>query len=401
MRSLKIVRGFSPTSNSFSLLALSFTWCAVVTWTDPVLAQTAKEKYWRRIKEADGRIDACRVIWKRNYVRKPYQRATTETHIARVMEEARQRGESEAGIRSAGKLMRETLQKEAVGSTQSAKLTFVRQGLTTRSDVIEGPPISPGIAPGTTAYFIDYYDGKNAVALEGVGKVLPKHGTLTRAKEEILNHSAAGFLPIFLTGAPITEIFSPSNSSLREGKNDTIVLEKSIPDKNVSYVLRLAISKQTWRPTVMEVVFPNDNNWIGERYTASSYQRYPNDIWFPTKIIGVFFIGKKGDSTASLDYQLVQAAFNNSAVLSDLKVPAGTLLTDRRFGGRGVTYKLTDKLPSDERVRKLLATQQADSKAELAREQRSTALPITLSLGALFTTLGIALWMRSRRPEST
>lgn len=257
-------------------------------------------------------------------------------------------------------------------------------------------------------YFaIDFYDGQNAVAILGFDKEnpapgeLPSQGTLTRDAKQILQYSAPHFGDLlFLVGHPVTEQFTPDNSTLRDGPNDTVILERNITDE-LPKIMRLTLSKKTWRPVMLDDI-NQANHKVMVHYAASEFKSYPGATQFSGKVTITTLAGN-GTVVHTEDYQVIKAAFNKAANLTELRVSPGTNIEDARFGGRntvGYTLNTQGVLPTDARIRELLKEEGKVIEAK-AEDQTSKTTPnaqstVALALGLFLMVGGVGLWKKSQ-----
>jgi hypothetical protein len=356
---------------------------------------------------------ACRVTWKRVMTTKPQVRPDAETAIARLKEQAAKAGNNATEVQQAVKNAQDYFAKVTQGSTQHQSLSFVRLNKEIRCDITSGPPIKLGsVSQEIIARYIDYYDGTNVVTMAAVGKDMPKRGQLSRDKKDRLSHCAPGFSDIeFLVGAPITEEFSPQNSSLKE-KGDSVVLEKQLKG-NRNYLMRLTLSKEHLRPVEFEAIdishTPEDIVRLHRK--ASDYKHYGDQVWFPSKITTDRGFGGEEDV-------LVSAVFNAVVDPLELRLPVSASIADMRFGDRQtVGYKLQNgKLLTDDEVKALLGKKQ-----EAEKEQKKSApslsndtgpvkpssviprsnssFPFPYHMGLLLAALSCMVWVRRHNSE--
>lgn len=216
-----------------------------------------------------------------------------------------------------------------------------------------------------------FFDGQNAISLLGVGPNTPHFGILKRDHQEALCYSAPRFgETIFLAGKPTTLCFPPAETTLREGFQNTVILDRQFFNGKVSLLARMTISKTFWCPLSLEV-FDAHKHSLRMRVQASGYQKRAFGVWFPAHVL-IQDINRLGKISNVEDYTLINAQFNAAADVTALTqgVADGTILHDFRFGSyQEVSYRVKNHLPSDARVRRLMAQIAKDKAADQQVQQ--------------------------------
>lgn len=387
-------------SRKIAMRAFVGSLCVIMWRALPAFSQSQKTSndWWNQIKQSDAHIRSCRVTWKRVMTTKSHMRSDVEKQVQRAKEQVRQEGGTAADIEQTEQNVRTLIHRQIIGYTQTQVLSFVRVGRTIRCDVLSGAPSDTTSSPNSViAHYIDFYDGKNAVNLAGRGTAVPTRGQVTRDNKEILAHSAPALSDLlFLSGTAITSEFSPTNSTLHEGPNNTLILERHLKTPHL-YRLRLALDKAHLRPIAFEGVDESfaPDNVVKMRRIATDYRAYSDGIWFPSKIKTDRGFGGEEDV-------LVKVDFNEMVDPMETRLPPGTKLADTRFGDKKtVGYKLKNgQLLTDEEVTNLIQQKQkakrAADKAEPIASQHMSTLPVTPAFGLLFIFLGSVLWIRTQ-----
>lgn len=402
-------------------------WCfgAMLQSQNAVSAQnypdTSSEKLWQQLQDADTRIHSCRVTWRRVLSVKANPKLNVEKRIAQAAEHVRLTGGSEKDVHAAAEKARQLAQEDVAGRQVISNLSFVRDGSTVRCE-IETNFGGGGKTPPKRTKTFDFYDGKNSISgeQEVLGVKVPLNAYLVRDEKEVLSRSAATWqTPRFLIGLPLAQKltninppFSPQDTSWQPGPANTLVLEKkNKPETGISGieypgVLRLTVSKEHFRPVSYELtnlLYEEEGGKVMGRVDISGYQRYADDIWFPSKVT-------VSTSAYSMDYTLVQVAFNEAVDPMEVRLPAGMRIADARFGEKKtVIYQLKNGLlPSDDEVRHMLGEKVEKGKAESNAKAANleigskkgltlfSSLPVTPIIGILLMTCGCMLWGRSR-----
>ncbi len=407
---------------------LTFGLCLLCSM-GPMLLSTQEVKAqvpasWNQLKAADARLAASQITWKKVIKTSPNPRMDLEKYRAQSLDLAKQRNlspsETAAFVESAVGIARAT----ETGSSQKATIKLWHRGQSTRADAFNVNGL---------CYAINFSDGRNFVTADvfdhkPVPGVLPTTGTLVRDQRDAIQYTASQFGDlIFLAGSAVTGDFTARNAKQSDGPGDTLILEQnyqSPQDKKVPLMARISVSKKTMRPIGMDVFIREPNRTrLFLRYTPSDPKVYPGGVQFPSRLRVEAFGGRRSDGSEIVnfteDFQVVRAAFNEAADLTDLKAPPGTRIGDIRFGREAtVSYTIDPKgmLPSDDKVLAMLKAQgrsvptadkqkaaNKEAAAKVSAEQQATAPSSeprsagVLALSALFVLSGMALWTRSKR----
>lgn len=208
---------------SVSLLTVGIcSACTSVNAQNP--DQTAA--YWLHIQNADKHINKIQVTWSNCYIRLPAVNANAEKLNAMAREHARLEATSPANQLILEQVNAQIVQHSVHGKTWQSRVTFLYDGKTVRAEVLDGIDKQPELM----GHVIDVYDGANMIHVTGLGPQTPTHGQLYRSPEDKLSFSAPGPVrPLFLFASPLTAIFKPESTTLREGPGDSIILEHTIP----------------------------------------------------------------------------------------------------------------------------------------------------------------------------
>lgn len=356
-------------------------------------------KNWELVVEIDGRIWASQMVWNKTTTRpaKPYINAPRAEMAA--LAKAKQNGLDEVKTKEFVEKVSQHSEQISRGYVRHHTFRFWRSGSAVRCDVLNEDRIITAV---------DYFDGKNTVTLEtfrGQPKpgVLPISGKLVRDTKETMPHSASRFGDLlFFAAGRITDMFPMSETILREGDGNTIILERPYNAVGIPKLMRLQISKQTKRPIQLDWLNQFNNRPI-LRFRASEFRAFPADVTFHSQVIVEAF-NSKGEVTRTENYNLTKGSFNKAADLTDLKVPPGTEIGDLRFGQElTVSYTVGPKgiLPSDNRVREMLKEQRGidgiknDTQPKTSGTQEKTPLGV-FCLGMLCILMGVMLWNKSK-----
>lgn len=158
------------------------------------------------------------------------------------------------------------------------------------------------------SHILDVFDGTNVIQVVGEGLNTPTKGTLRRDVKGKLSFSAASPVrPMFLFAAPITQIFTPENTTISEGPDNTIILECLLPYK-YPMLGRMTVSKQHWRPTDLVTSNPGSKR-VHTHFVLDNYHEYAEGIWFPSHILEMN-ISEAGSKTSDSEYRLVKLHLN-------------------------------------------------------------------------------------------
>lgn len=383
----RIVRHAPQAASSLCLLLLAAQACS---------AGADASRYWAQIRKADAQVRSSQVSWRVLITISPNRSVDTEKVVADFERQARSQGEHPADIEAGKAAQRATCLLLRGGYSSPEQVEFKYDGKVTRCDVMSGDLAGPG-APkpdaSTRGHFVDIYDGTDIITLAGVGNATPTSGSLARGPiSHALQHGNVYFGKlVFLAGAPITNFFSPSDTTITAGAGNVILLEKHPEGNNMPFV-RLAVSKSTWRPVALTGISP----FTGHSLSTCTVTGYRNvsGIVIPSAF-SVKQTTQLGVVLADSEYHLVSAAFNEEADVADLKsvVPAGTSLDDFRFGHSTPQYQVGDHIPTDNELRGIIA--HFDTQATHDR-RNFLWLP---TLVALFLALGSFLLIRGRRAK--
>ena len=380
---------------------------------------------WREIEQSDAQMQKSRTEWKLLHLNVPDARGDIDATAERAAAQVKSQGASEKAQKSFAAAARESAQQQKSGFVFRSVLEITRNSSATLCDVVQNAPESnskENLKPSVgKAHFIDYYDGKNMVFLEGMQSDNLLRGELIRQKNAVLKHSIPTiYHELFLTGNSITKVFPPSNTVIKKESGYGLVLEtqtqQQLSDEiSIPIILRATISKKVWRPLHLEIIRPNEKNIVVQKFEASDYQRLPDGVWFPRQI-DVFQLYGKGtpispgrvatenDFFYKDTYTLVRADFGGRADVSVLNspIPQGPIIADSRFAPRSsVRYKaMKGVLPDDAKIMRMLEEQeqeQAQDAAQQKQQKRQQFALFGLPLGALIVGLGVVFWMRSRR----
>ena len=420
---------------AFSLLTVGLMWSNVVAQAQTVAPEQAA-KYWKQIEAQDARISSVQSNWQQVRTRPavPGHDAPgyVETKAEQAVEKARAEGLSEESVKIRAEVARSAARIVDQGYSTRVGLAFVRIGSELRVNQLSGSAQYPGITASEKAQTfrnVDYYDAKTGDALsisevqapvpaeeQPENQATPKmrtllQGLLTRKPKTILANTTPGFeAPFLFAGAPITSEFTPTNSKLSEGEDDTIVLKKLSEDGRFQQTLTL--SKEFWRPLAAEVAFADDGQKLAQ-IQANGYRGYPGDIWFPTEVVQLSFVNKK--SFVSSRSRLQETVFNADVNANLLRFPKLVKVRDERFE-IPVTYDINGQLAPEEAVLKLIAKQkQAQAQlqpkggqqqaipAQVAPQPTALAARPTMAplLGLALMALGCTVWMRSNKSDKT
>lgn len=311
--------------------------------------------------------------------------------LALAEEQGKNLGETPAQIEARKQMVRDANPDIVKGTTQKSSVTLTRIGDVYKADIIQSRPVVTGEDAGAqVAHFVNYYDGKNKVIVEGMGQQTPRQASLERDEGLELPHLVSDFpAMVLLSMAPPSQFFS-AKSALQKA-NNALVLEQPF-NQPVSGgihrgIWRLTLDSDTLNPMKLEVLNAR-NRAVGQIYTVEAYKTV-DGIQVPAKI--TTSVGNSFEVT----WQLQEARLNNSVDKANLLLAAGTEINDYRFGAeKALRYKIVDgKLLSDTQVRKLLGEQKAVAAAEDARITES-GMPVIVLAGLSFLGLGGVLWKK-------
>lgn len=217
-----------------------------------------------------------------------------------------------------------------------------------------------------------------------------------------------------MVGQPITEVFHPEDSNVQQNNDGSITLEKPQKVQNLNFLLRVRLSKGDLRPVSLECVQKGTSKVL-YRLSAGHLKQYPGGVAFPEEFK---FEGLDGAQQIGITehYKVLKAAFNEAADLTELRVPPGSAIDDMRFGqAHNASYTLNPKgiLPTDEKVRDLLAKQGRPLKGTVEQSNAASASAATqqtsantrsatpLALGGLLMLIGCCLWGRPSKRDHT
>ncbi len=191
---------------------------------------------WAQIRKADARVRSSQVSWRVLITSKPnhtMDAEQTEKAVADFEQQARSQGEHAADIEAGKAAQRANYQMLRGGYSAPEQVEFKDDGKVTRCEIISGDLAGPSVPKAdasTRAHWVDIYDGTNIITLAGVGAATPTSGSLARGpSSRALEHGNVYFGKlVFLAGAPITDFFSPSDTTITEGAGASSSL-KSTP----------------------------------------------------------------------------------------------------------------------------------------------------------------------------
>lgn len=391
--------------------------CASRASGQPVEENQLVEENWKALHAADTNIHAAKTQWQRVLINQPQPNLNIEKMLAEKREQWRQEGVSDDQIIEREHSAQQLLEQSARGWEQTSTLDCLRQVDKVRCAVTDGQRIAIGAPTGTlptTVDFIDFYDGKDSVVVENEQEVSngvatgQSHfsGRVRRDGSEIMPHVGSN-VALMLTGAPLFRDYNATNSTVAQGENNTLIVDRQISmqigQMAVPLLMHWVISKQTWRPVLMEERWnppaaqnSDSKKFMRRRAQFLNYQRYPGGVWWPGHLIyDLGGIDAGGKAKLSYDYKLLKANFNEyvDPALLQRPIPKGSQISDYRFSPRPIAgYEIQKGIPSDAEVLKIV--KQREEELNLQKTHQMAALPI-LPLGLLFCAVGSILWKRA------
>jgi len=398
---------------------------ALVARVPGAAAQTPTEAMWANLHQADARISASQVRWKETYTQQPQPGLDIEKLLAGAQAQWRQQGVDPSNFKQLIEVHRQVYERDRAGWQKSNLLVLTRQGKMTRAEVSSSGSVRIGAAASALSAspgHIEFYNGQDAVNVSSPAQApgpASAHpvliGSLRRNSGDVLPHVGIGNLP-FLSGSPLFSDYSPANSTLREAGGN-IVLEKHARENwgaPVPVVLRWTISRQTWRPMLMEQridTAANANPILRVRF--SEYRRCPGAVLFPGKVVKEEWGGRPEaagqQAPLSSEYQLLEGKFNEFVDTLPLRrpFPQGTVIDDYRFAPRmNAMYKVVKGIPDDDEVLKLVEQREAADAGggKVSRADGSRGYDLkqaaSLPLGLLLLVAGFLLLKGPRRRTS-
>lgn len=337
-------------------------------------AENAAQTWWDKLQKLSPPITACHVTWKCTMSIKPKPDLDVEKRVAQIYASALKRGLRPAEAQKEAEMERREALRDIKGRTIVSILDFVRVGRTVRC-AIEYPEMRHRS--------IEFYDGASALsASTHVNGVAHRSidANLTSDPKEVLRMSAGGEqMARFLLGIPLhedfsvsTPAFSPENTILTEGPENTLLLERKFDARPgpIESPTLLTLSQQHGRPLAYEISelhillkggkYSRLKGKLAKRIGIESYRKYPDGVWFPSKITVT-------SPTVTKEYSLLKAAFNGEVDPLELRLPKDMRVADARFGyGRMLAiYQLKDGLlASDYEVMQMLNRKHKPLEAE-------------------------------------
>jgi hypothetical protein len=372
--------------------------------TSAVFAQTQavspeqSQIYWDSIRKADAKTQKVNVSWEAVRTHLPNTAVTDElieSIVAKLgaQDKSLQINDNSTDAAKKAEFHRKQLLIERAGWNQTSQLLFTSAGQKVRADTIFEPQQYAGSTEDQTwrSHTIDFYDQQSSVTLDQFfdvaadGSVTKKsswRGERWPAPKRALWRSAGTFAQrFFLTGQSVILSHDPAKTTIREGQDDTIVLEMDAPDEP-DHLYRTIISKETWKPLSSETIIKS-SNYLLLRIEAKDYKQYDGGIWFPSELNERF--GRRLTSR----YKLKSVKFNDDVDSTGLLLPAGAILRDDRFG-EVLSYKITDGcLPCDATVRKIVG------KGNISQPSSK----LVLIAGLLLMGISCVWWIRQGKKE--
>lgn len=332
--------------------------------------KAAMQSPWDKLQEANSRIKACHVVWKRVFRVAPIAEADPDKWAANAFAAARKRGLSEKQAQQEAQSERREAVRSRQGRTINSTLDFVRVGnvVLCRTDYLD--PAYHGLQ------LLEYSDGIDS--LEAQMRVQDKEvsptGSLMRDPQEVLKMSAGGFqVARMLLGIALNQDFglknsalSPNNSSLKVLASGNVSLEREarMENRQSQDPDALTFAKEGLYPVsaerfgiallvrVKEITMKKDK--VPTRVVASGYKQYPGGIWFPSKVV-------ETSSPVRIEYFLVKVSFNDEVNPDDVRLPNDLRVNDLRcgIGLKGTYYKVQEG--------KVLSEEEAKARIEAAK----------------------------------
>ena len=364
--------------------------------------------YWTRLSQADAKIKSSEVVWSR-HMHSAAKSGDTEKALAAEGDRLRMEGKTPQDIQHQLELSRKIAEQVSGGYDATQTFKFEFDGSNVYCDVsinaLSGSNFS-STATGGKLHVVNMNDGENNIALTGFTgsgskSGIPNVGELKRDPKEFLPNCANFFAyPIFLYGAPITQSFTPTDTIIKPGPGNTIILEKTFQNPVLNgrssgfepQTARLTISTDSWRPVLMEVINPVDHQLWG-RCRILDYRHYPGGVWFPSKII-TERVSRAGLATVSSEHVLVVASFNEATALNHIKqgIAPGTQLSDFRFPDHPVVYRLkNNRIPSDQHVLAMIKQQEQSQQQATRERQQQIVRSVSLILLPLVVAVAATL----------
>ena len=380
----------------------------------PAPVPVAPAPSWEELQQKSPKIWTCHVVWKRVRSSNPIKGAAPDARVAHFLAAAKQAGLSPETTESVAKGLREKAEAESQGRTETSTdiLEFVRVGNTVRVNITSADGKDESI---------EFFDGVNSLFgwTQVQNRKVPLQVSLIRDSSEVLSHSSRRFQAArFLLGIPLEQNFSELNPAVtsqnarlhRINPKEFILepMEGRSGELVFSYIEGAIVLRAFGDLDILastrtgEVSLKQQGNL--STISAQGFRKYSGGLWFPSKVI---YTAPYGDS----EYTLQSAEFNDEVDPTDVRLPAGIQITDRRFGNavRPVTYFLKDgQLPSDAEIKKRLGLKGDEdvSKFKVKQDQTKQTRSIPVSeaalplLGLLCMGFGAALWRQAKKMES-
>ncbi len=344
------------------------------------------ESYLKAIKAEDAKVQRLEMKWRLTSIHYATPQLNVEKSAAML----------DAGLKQAGwtdEARKEHIAKHrlTVGKERNYVIdfTYLRDDGRVRAEILYET-----LLDNRQAHYFQAYDGINAITVSGAGQETPKWGSLTRERKDILNQ--IGVYPLaqlFLFHGPIFEALSEKETRMIAEDAESVTLDCPTLTPILMH-LRVRISKECWRPTAADLINPV-NGKSSFRLTATGYHQCQG-VWIPSSVEQKMTT-ESGKIISVNEHTLQSAQMNEKATNAHLDpiVPRGTNMGDFRFGpDKGISYRVTSFIPSDERVRFMLAKDR-EAQTAMERDMKRRAL-LTGTSAALASCLGIFAWRRRR-----